>query len=190
MGVGPAMTGDRPVTAARRSQESPAAAAPHDRRSTRMDDATQTAEDGVYRLIYRSRSRIPAQTRRAELGELFTAARAHNKGKKITGALLLVDEVFVHTLEGDEQEVQALLARIRADTRHDRIEILDTSLVDSRVFARWAMAKVADTDDQPDINLIAHEQGIHAAASRGDATPEQEGVLKVMRDAARGRALT
>ena len=155
-----------------------------------MDDATQTAQDVVYRLIYRSRSRIPPQTQRAELGELFTAARAHNKGKKITGALLLLDDVFVQTLEGDEQEVQALLGRIRADARHDTIEILDTGLVDGRVFARWAMAKVADADDQPDINLIAHEKGIHPAAPRGDATPEQEGVLKVMRDAARGRALT
>lgn len=155
-----------------------------------MDDATQPVEDVVYRLIYRSRSRIPAQTQRAELGELFTAARAHNKGKHITGALLLLDDVFVQTLEGDEQEVQALLARIRADTRHDSLEVLDTSLVAGRVFARWAMAKVAEAEDQPDINLIAHEKGIHTAASRGDATPEQEGVLQVMRDAARGRALT
>ena len=155
-----------------------------------MDDATQPVEDVVYRLIYRSRSRIPAQTQRAELGELFTAARAHNKGKHITGALLLLDDIFVQTLEGDEQEVQALLARIRADTRHDSLEVLDTSLVAGRVFARWAMAKVAEAEDQPDINLIAHEKGIHTAASRGDATPEQEGVLKVMRDAARGRALT
>jgi len=155
-----------------------------------MNDATQPVEDVVYRLIYRSRNLIPAQTRRTDLGELFTAARSHNKGQHITGALLLLDDVFVQTLEGDEQEVQALLARIRADTRHDSLEILDTSLVAGRVFARWAMAKVAEAEDQPDLNLIAHEKGIHTAASRGDATPEQEGVLQVMREAARGRALT
>lgn len=155
-----------------------------------MDGAPSTQDDGVvYRLLYRSRSRIPEPTRRAELGQLFTAARSHNKQKGITGALLLSEDVFVQTLEGEEQEVQALLARIRADTRHDSLEVLETGLVDSRVFARWAMAKVAEADDQPDINLIAHEKGIHTAASRGDATPQQEAVLQVMRDAARGRAL-
>jgi hypothetical protein len=95
----------------------------------------------------------------------------------------------VQTLEGDEQEVQSLLDRIRADRRHDALEVLETTLANGRVFARWSMAKVAAEGDEPDINLIAHVNGISAAASRGDATAEQEAVLAVMRDAARGRAL-
>ena len=114
-----------------------------------MDDVARP--DGVvYRLIYRSRSVIPEQERRAELGRLFTAARSHNKQHGITGALLLLDDCFVQTLEGDEAEVQALLARIRADSRHDSLEVLETGLVDRRVFGRWSMAKVADEQDQPD----------------------------------------
>jgi hypothetical protein len=144
--------------------------------------------DGVvYRLIYRSRSVIPEEERRAELGRLFTAARAHNKSRGITGALLLLGDCFVQTLEGDESDVQALLARIRADARHDSLEVLETGLVDGRVFGRWSMAKVADEQDQPDLPLIAHVQGISPAAPRGDGTPDQEAVLQVMREAARGR---
>ena len=152
-----------------------------------MDAAAKPDDDVVYRLIYRSRNLIPEAQRRAELGELFSAARSHNKKQQITGALLLLDDYFVQTLEGDEEQVQALLGRIKADTRHDNLEVLDTGLVAHRVFARWAMAKVADDEDQPDIPLIAHVKGIHPAAPRGDSTPEQETVLQAMRDAARGR---
>ena len=144
--------------------------------------------DGVvYRLIYRSRNIIPEPERRAELGRLFSAARSHNKEQGITGALLLLGDRFVQTLEGDEDAVQALLARIRADARHEALEVLETGLVDGRVFGRWSMAKVADEQDQPDLPLIARVQGITPAASRGDSTPDQEAVLQVMREAARGR---
>ena len=141
----------------------------------------------VYRLIYRSRNRIPEAARRAELGELFSQARSHNKKHSITGALLLLDDVFVQTLEGGEDEVQALLERIRADRRHDSLEVLDTTLIDGRVFPRWAMARVAAVDDEPDLPLIAHKDGVAAAMPRGDSTPAQEEVLRVMRDASRGR---
>ena len=152
-----------------------------------MDGTAHRVDAVVYRLVYRSRSVIPEAERRAELGRLFSAARSHNKKKQITGALLLLGDVFVQTLEGDEDEVQALLARIEVDPRHDSLEVLDTGLVDGRVFGRWSMAKVADAHDEPDLPLIAHVRGISPAAPRGDSTPEQEAVLQVMREAARGR---
>lgn len=138
----------------------------------------------VFRLIYRSRDRIPLDERRAQLGELFSQARTNNKRQGLTGALLITDDYFVQTLEGDEQVVRGLFARIEVDPRHDRVEVLDAGTVAGRVFVRWSMAKVAE-DGEADINLIAHVQGIAAASSRGDGTLEQEGVLKVMRDAAR-----
>lgn len=152
-----------------------------------MDGTAQRVDDVVYRLVYRSRNVIPEQERRAELGRLFSAARSHNKKRQITGALLLLEDCFVQTLEGDEAEVQALLARIEADPRHDSLEVLETGLVDARVFGRWSMAKVADAQDEPDLPLIAHVRGIAPAAPRGDSTPDQEAVLQVMRQAARGR---
>jgi hypothetical protein len=152
-----------------------------------VDGTAQHVDGVVYRLIYRSRSVIPEQERRAELGRLFSAARSHNKKRQITGALLLLGDCFVQTLEGDEDEVQALLARIRADTRHDSLEILETEMVDGRVFGRWSMAKVAAAQDEPDLPLIANVKGISPAAPRGDSTPDQEEVLQLMREAARGR---
>ncbi len=150
-----------------------------------MTDAAPAGDAApTFRLMYRSRDRIPAERRKVELGELFSAARSNNKKQHITGALLLSDEWFVQILEGDESAVRALYDRIEADPRHDSVSLLETGMVDDRVFSRWAMAKVA-TDGEPDIPLIAHQDGISPAAGRG-TTPEQDSVLAAMRAAARG----
>lgn len=149
-----------------------------------MSDAVPAARSGpVFRLMYRSRNRILAANRRAELGTLFTQARAANKGKGITGALLLLDDWFVQLLEGDEGAVRALYARIERDPRHDRVVLLDAREVGGRVFGRWAMARVSE-DGEPDIPLIAHPDGISPAAGRG-TTPEQDRLLDEMRGALR-----
>ncbi len=147
----------------------------------------EALDDKTFRLTYRSRNRIPQDGLKAELGELFSAARSNNKRQHITGALLLLDDFFVQTLEGEEKVVRDLFARIEQDPRHDSVSLLDTGLVEGRVLARWAMARVS-ADGAPDIPLIAHANGIHPAASRGDETPEQEQVLAVMREAARSDA--
>ena len=152
-----------------------------------MDDATPSTDaGGTFRLVYRSRSRIPEEQRRQELRNLFNQARYNNKQHQLTGALLLRDDTFVQTLEGDEQVVRDLFARIERDSRHEAVEVLETGTVPGRVFVRWAMARVSD-DGESDINLIAHVDGIAPAAHRGDRTPEQEAVLQSMRDAAPAR---
>lgn len=136
----------------------------------------------VYRLIYRSRDLIPPEQRKKELGTLFLAARSNNKQSQISGALLLSDTHFVQTLEGAETAVRDLFTHIERDHRHDEVTVIEAGTVDDRVFARWAMARVAPVDGEPDTYLIAHQDGISAAASRG-TTPQQEAVLAVMRKA-------
>lgn len=147
--------------------------------------ATDAPSGETFRLLYRSRGRIPEQDRRVALGELFSQARSNNKQLQLTGALLLTQDWFVQALEGDEQVVRDLFARIAEDPRHDHVELLAAGPAPGRVFARWAMAKVAE-DGEPDIPLIAHVDGISPAAPRSRTTPEQEGLLTIMRDAARG----
>jgi Sensors of blue-light using FAD len=141
------------------------------------------AATDTFRLIYRSRNLIPDDQRKAELGTLFGQARSNNKKQGITGALLLSDEWFVQTLEGDEDAVRTLFAHIEKDPRHDSVSVIETGSAE-RVFAKWAMAKVA-ADGERDIALIAHVDGIHRAAPHR-TTDGQEAVLDVMRDAARG----
>jgi Sensors of blue-light using FAD len=155
-----------------------------------MPDPTgQPAPGPVFRLMYRSRDRIPAAQRKQELGRLFTEARRNNKDRQITGALLVLGDWFVQVLEGDEDAVRGLYARIERDVRHERVTLLETEPAGGRVFARWAMARVSDEADQPDIPLIAHTDGISRAAGR-PTTPEQDQLLDVMRDAVRAASQT
>jgi hypothetical protein len=152
-----------------------------------MTDRGARDEAGsVFHLMYRSRSTIPDERRKVELGVLFGVARSTNKAHGITGALLCVDDCFVQVLEGEEAAVQSLFEHIARDDRHDDVAVLETGPIPERVFSRWAMAKVA-ADGEPDIPLIAHRDGIAPAAGRR-TTPEQDRVLDVMRDAARAEA--
>jgi len=147
------------------------------------DAAPDPGAEGTFRLIYRSRSLIPPDRLKKELGVLFGDARSNNKQQHITGALLLDDERFVQVLEGDEAAVRALFTHISGDPRHDSVVLLESGPVAGRVFSRWAMAKVGQ-DGEADIPLIAHTDGISPAAGRR-TTPEQEHLLDVMRAAAR-----
>lgn len=135
----------------------------------------------TFRLMYRSHNRIPAERRKAELGEIFSVARSKNKKAGITGALLVADDWFVQVLEGDETTVRALYDRIYTDSRHERITLISTEQVDDRVFSRWAMAKVA-AEGEPDIPLITNvdKGGIVPAAAR-PLTPGQEAMISTMR---------
>jgi hypothetical protein len=149
------------------------------------DVATEPAGVPTFRLIYRSCNRIAAARRPSELGKLFTAARSSNKNAGITGALLVSGPWFVQVLEGDEESVRALFARIESDPRHDQVSLLETGTVEGRAFPRWSMARVSEDGSAPDTYLIAHETGISPASSRG-TTARQEAVLSVMRQSVRG----
>jgi Sensors of blue-light using FAD len=144
--------------------------------------------ESTFRLIYRSRNKIPEEQRKAELGRLFSAARSNNKQQHITGALLIQGDWFAQVLEGDEVAVSALFADIEIDPRHEDVCVIESGPAGPRVFARWAMARVS-ADGQPDIPLIAHEDGISPAAGRG-TTPQQEAILAIMRQAIRTGAPT
>nr|MBA2560407.1 BLUF domain-containing protein [Propionibacteriales bacterium] len=68
---------------------------------------TEASDSGsVFRLIYSSRSQIPADDRTSELGAIFNTARVNNKRRGVTGALIISDESFVQALEGEESVVR------------------------------------------------------------------------------------
>jgi hypothetical protein len=151
-----------------------------------MSEAAPAPQAGdVFRLIYRSRNLIPLDSRKTELGTLFSAARSSNKKQAITGALLVHGDWFAQVLEGSEEPVRTLFARIQQDGRHDNVSVIAAGPA-GRVFGRWSMARVS-AEGEPDIPLIAHRDGVSPAASRG-TTPDQEAVLDVLRKATRDDA--
>jgi hypothetical protein len=141
---------------------------------TAWDDTGQPA----FRLMYRSHNRIPDDERKVKLGALFSQARSNNKRQRISGALLLSDDTFVQVLEGEEEPVRALYARIEKDPRHELVTLLDAAEHVDRVFARWSMARLS-ADGEADIPLIAHADGISPAAG-WPSSPEQDKLLAAM----------
>lgn len=147
-------------------------------------DRPTTAPEAPFRLIYRSRSLAPAAEQDRVLGDILRVARTNNARLGVTGALLVYDNWFAQTLEGPEAEVRALFERIRLDGRHDSVEVRQEGPVNERVFARWAMARVAE-HGEPDIALMATPSGVSPGSARKSSS-DQEAILDLMRDATRG----
>jgi len=156
---------------------------------TGADDRHEPAlsPDGLIRLIYRSHSRLPGSGLGAQqdgLADILRVARTNNAALHVTGALVLYDDWFAQVLEGPEAAVRALFAKIKADARHDRIELDQSQPVPARLFAHWAMAIVAE-HHQPDMPLVATTGGLsHGAPWR--ISPDQGMVLTRLRDLTRG----
>lgn len=99
-----------------------------------------------YQVIYSSESATPMQTE--ELDEILQQARRNNAAHGITGALIYVDGVFLQILEGETVTVQALMARIAKDVRHETVTVLKEGSISSAVFGDWKMAYVSATPEQ------------------------------------------
>jgi hypothetical protein len=138
----------------------------------------------VFRLIYRSHSRIPDRDADAEMAGILRGARTKNAAAGITGALLYYDHWFAQVLEGRQDAVLALFERIRVDPRHDAVTVSLQGVVPARSFARWAMAHVGEHGN-PDIPLTATRSGLVPAAA-WTSDPAQEAVLTSLRDLTRG----
>jgi hypothetical protein len=141
----------------------------------------------ILRLIYRSHSRLPrlaSGAQEAALADILRVSRANNDAAGVTGALVLYDDWFAQVLEGPEPAVSALYARIRADPRHDTVELDSRVDAGARLFGRWAMALVAE-HHRPDTPLVSTAGGL-AQGAPWKVTPEQEQVLTRLRDLTRG----
>ena len=132
---------------------------------------TPNEPEPVFRLIYSSHSRIEPER-----------ARRHNREIGVTGALVVADDWFAQTLEGQESVVRKLYDQIATDSRHEQVKLLEATNVDGRTFGRWAMARVSE-DGGPDIRLLSNANAgrIVEAGADHHISPEQETVLAFMR---------
>ena len=77
-----------------------------------------------------------------ELLGLLEVAREANEKADLTGLLLHREHSFFQVLEGEEQVVRDLFARISKDDRHQRVELLFEGPVEAREFEDWRMGFV------------------------------------------------
>ena len=89
-------------------------------------------------LVYTSTALEPFD--KTELMALLEDNARRNAQSGITGLLLYKDGCFMHALEGDEDAVTALFAKISHDPRHHHIIPLIHERVEQREFPDSAMA--------------------------------------------------
>ncbi len=73
------------------------------------------------------------------LDGLLTQARSSNRENDLTGMLLYRRGRFVQVLEGPEDHVRDLLAKIAEDSRHVGMRVLIDEPISHRNFADWTM---------------------------------------------------
>jgi hypothetical protein len=91
----------------------------------------------VFALVYVSTATIRWSD--TDLDQLLEQSRRDNLIADITGLLLFKDGNFMQILEGPKDAVLALLARIRSDTRHERLMVIFEEERQHREFKDWSM---------------------------------------------------
>ena len=91
----------------------------------------------IYSIIYLSTATHPFS--KADLLKLLEKSRQNNANLNITGMLLYKAGAFQQILEGSEDAVKMLFAKIQLDPRHRGVINFYENLEDKRHFADWSM---------------------------------------------------
>ena len=83
------------------------------------------------------------------VSDIISKAVINNAKNDITGILLVKNKYFYQFIEGTEQAVDALYAKLQHDRRHQDVHILMTGYENKRVFPIWDMHPIySETPDQ------------------------------------------
>jgi hypothetical protein len=95
----------------------------------------------LYNVVYCSRA--TARVDAAVVDQIIATAHRLNPPHGITGILVFGNGIFVQWLEGPRDNVLALMANIRVDSRHEEIVLISESEeVRERLFPDWDMELV------------------------------------------------
>jgi len=83
------------------------------------------------------------------VSDIISKAVINNAKNDITGILLVKKDYFYQFIEGTEQAVDALYAKLQHDRRHHDLNVLMTGYENKRVFPIWDMHPIySHTPDQ------------------------------------------
>ncbi len=94
---------------------------------------------GLHRLVYVSRSMMGPPDRDAGIADLVARSAANNRGRAVTGILLVCDGWFIQALEGSREALKPLYEIIAADPRHADVMLKGVEPASRRIFSRWGM---------------------------------------------------
>ena len=120
-----------------------------------IDRVLELLAASVYQVVYRSR--VAGLMPESALRELVEYSRAYNAAHGITGLLLHSSDRFAQVLEGEEQGVRELYARIQHDVRHLQVVTVSEGPEPGRRFPDWSMGFGYVSDEEADQVLAALE---------------------------------
>jgi len=130
-----------------------------------------------YRLVY-----VSSATQlfsKSQLVLLLDQARAFNQQRGITGMLLYKDGNFIQLIEGAQDQVQALYARIAKDERHRGVEVVFEGDVGERLFSDWSMG-FRDLADPALLTLPGFSDFMNRIGSSASGRRDPEGCLALL----------
>ncbi|WP_022950030.1 phosphate-starvation-inducible PsiE family protein [Methylohalobius crimeensis] len=92
----------------------------------------------MIRLSYISQARQSFSDQ--ELDGLLTVSRANNGACGVTGILFYGNKMFLQTLEGSREAVEETFKRIKKDSRHVGVRVIEKVPIDTREFEDFGMA--------------------------------------------------
>ena len=108
-----------------------------------------------------------------ELVDLLHHARAENTRRDVTGVLLYSGGNFIQTLEGPDEAVDEVLAKVVQDPRHAGVHVVRREDVDERAFGEWSMGfrRLAEEEvaEIPGFTDYLHTGRVDGASTRKHA---------------------
>jgi hypothetical protein len=118
----------------------------------------------VIRLIYRSENAMTVGGTRLliHFNDIVAKARQHNSRANIDGFLMFDRHRFHQILEGPEEKIDILFAKIAVDQRHRNVERLVREEILQRDFTEWSMASfISNSGNHP----LKQQHKIHTGAA-------------------------
>lgn len=105
----------------------------------------------LLQIIYISRSTFESKETISKIepnvARILAKSRVNNRLNGLVGVLYFGDGIFFQCLEGEEETVNNLLAKLEADQRHKDLKVISKKYIEKLSFGDWAM-KFAPLDEQ------------------------------------------
>lgn len=74
-----------------------------------------------------------------DLDAILASAQAFNSKHDVTGALFYNGASFLQVLEGPDEAINKVLARVQGDDRHGKLKVMEDVREETRTFPDWNM---------------------------------------------------
>jgi len=92
----------------------------------------------IYSLCYISTKR--RDLLKSEINAIIEKSKKRNEAKGISGILIEYKNHFIQHIEGDPVVIFELFEKIKLDSRHKNVTLLQYSPLENRLFDNWNMA--------------------------------------------------